>query len=67
MSQDFLFNDSEVKQDSPRIAEARKAAPALLSIVEDLIQLDTQSKWARTELRVKAIELVNKIKEAANG
>lgn len=67
MSQDFLFSDSEVKQDSPRIAEARKAAPALLAIVEDLIQLDTQSKWARTELRVRAIELTNKIKEAANG
>ena len=67
MSQDFLFNQSEVMADSPRIAEARKAAPALLSIVEDLIELDTQSKWARTELRVKAIELVNKIKEAANG
>ena len=67
MSQEFLFNQSEVMTDSPRIAEARKAAPALLSIVEDLIQLDTQSKWARTELRVKAIEVVNKIKEAANG
>ena len=67
MSQEFLFNQSEVMTDSPRIAEARKAAPTLLSIVEDLIQLDTQSKWARTELRVKAIEVVNKIKEAANG
>ena len=37
MSEDFLFNQDEVKGDSPRIKKAREMAPELLEVLESLV------------------------------
>lgn len=65
MSQDFLFDDSETKSYSPLIAYLMEnSVPQMLAVLEDLIELDTNSKWARTKVRLDAIEVIKNAEKA---